>query len=62
MTAAGGIDNRVASIGSAPALPGTLAFSIDASYGANVYLTVVPEAGTSALVLLGALLLRRRRG
>ncbi len=62
MSAAGGIDNRVASIGSAPALPGTLAFSIDASDGANVYLTVVPEAGTSALVLLGALLLRRRRG
>ena len=62
MSAAGGIDNRVASIGSAPALPGTLAFAIDASDGANVYLTVVPEAGTSALVLLGALLLRRRRG
>jgi fibronectin-binding autotransporter adhesin len=62
MSAAGGIANNVATIGSAPALSGGLTFAIDASDSANVFLTVVPEAGTSALVLLGALLLRRRRG
>ena len=62
MTSAGGIADNVVTIGSAPALTGDLAFAIDASDGANVYLTVVPEAGASALVLLGALLLRRRRG
>ena len=62
MSAAGGIANNVATIGSAPAPPGTLTFAIDASDNANVFLTVVPEAGTSTLVLLAALLLRRRRG
>jgi fibronectin-binding autotransporter adhesin len=59
----GNIDDRGLSIGTAPALPGSLAYVIDTSIDGEVYLAVVPEAGSGALVLLGlALLARRRRG
>ena len=57
----GNIDDRGLSIGTAPALSGSLAYVIDTSIDGEVYLAVVPEAGTSGLVLLGLLLLRRIR-
>ena len=61
MTSAGGIAGSGLTIGSAPSLPGGLTFEVDASNGAEVFVSVVPEAGTAALSLLGVLLLRRRR-
>lgn len=60
MTSAGGIADGGVSIGSAPSLGGGLSFAVDASSGADVYLTVVPEAGTGMLAALGLLVLRRR--
>ena len=60
MTSAGGILNLGVEIGSAPSLPGGMTFEVDASNGADVFVTVVPEAGTGALALLGLLLVRRR--
>jgi fibronectin-binding autotransporter adhesin len=61
MTAANGIADNGMVIGSQPALPGGLTFAIDYSSGAEVFLTVVPEAGTAGLFVLGAFLLRRTR-
>ena len=61
MTAAGGIADNGIHVGTAPVLGGGLSFFIDSSSGAEVFLTVVPEAGTSTLMLLAAALLLRRR-
>ena len=61
MTAAGGIAPNGIVIGSQPALPGGMTFAIDYSSGTEVYLTVVPEAGTSGLLGLALLLLRHIR-
>ena len=47
-------------VGSAPALSGGLAYAIDISLPNEVYLTVVPEAGTAGLLTVGLLLLARR--
>jgi fibronectin-binding autotransporter adhesin len=60
MTAAGGIQKNGLVIGSTPALAGGLTFSIDDSSDSEVFLTVVPEAGTAGLVGLAVLILRRR--
>lgn len=60
MTAPGGIQKNGLDIGSAPALAGGLTFAIDDSSDSEVFLTVVPEAGTAGLALLGVFLLRRR--
>ncbi len=64
MTSAGGIADNGITLGTTPALSGNLTFELDFSSGENVFLTVVPEAGTAGLVALGTLLLRalRRRG
>ena len=59
MTVPGGIDNRGLSIGSAPALAGGLTFAIDVSNDTDVFLNVVPEAGTAGLFTLALLMLRR---
>ena len=59
--APGNVGNSGLEIGSAPALNPGLAFGIDTSINGNVYLAVVPEAGTGALVLLGLAALARRR-
>jgi fibronectin-binding autotransporter adhesin len=61
MTAAGGIAPNGIVIGSTPALGGNLTFTIDYSSGAEVFLTVVPEAGTAGLFGLALLILRRIR-
>jgi fibronectin-binding autotransporter adhesin len=61
MTAAGGIAPNGIVIGSQPALPGGMTFIIDYSSGADVLLTVVPEAGTAGLFGLALLILRRFR-
>ena len=64
MTAANGIADNGIVIGSQPALPGGMTFTLDYSSGSEVFLTVVPEAGTAGLAALGAVLLRhlcRRR-
>ena len=59
MSAAGGVTDLGLTIGSAPALAGGLAFAIDASNNSDVFLTVVPEAGTAGLFGLALLILRR---
>ena len=62
MSAAGGVTDLGLTIGSAPALAGGLAFAIDASNNSDVFLTVVPEAGTAGLFGLALLILRRILG
>lgn len=61
MTVAGGIQKNSLVIGSTPALAGGLTFAIDDSSDTDVFLTVVPEAGTAGLVGLGLLFLRRMK-
>jgi fibronectin-binding autotransporter adhesin len=64
MTVASGIADNGITLGNTPALTGNLTFALDFSSGDDVFLTVVPEAGTAGLAALGALLLRalgRRR-
>ena len=61
MTAGGSIAPNGIIIGSQPALPGGMTFEIDYSSGADVFLTVVPEAGTTGLFGLALLVLRRFR-
>jgi fibronectin-binding autotransporter adhesin len=57
----GGLSGSFSSI-SAPGLAPGLAYAIDSSVDGQVFLTVVPEAGTGTLLLAGlAALLRRRR-
>ena len=60
MTSASGIADNGIVLGSTPALSGGLTFALDISSGENVFLNVVPEAGTAGLVFLGLMLLRRR--
>ncbi len=43
-------------VGSAPALTGGLAYAIDISQPNEVYLAVVPEAGTAGLLIVGLML------
>ena len=65
MTSVGLISDNGVTIGSTPALGGGLSFTIDASDGAKVFLSMVPEAGTGALFTLALvlfLLRRARRG
>ena len=62
MSAASGITDLGVTIGSAPALAGGLTFAVDASNNKDVFLTVVPEAGTAGLFGLALLILRRIRG
>ena len=57
----GNINNATLEIGSAPALSGGLSYMIDTATDGEVYLAVVPEAGTGALLLLGLAVLARRR-
>ena len=54
------LDSHALSVGSAPALSGGLSYAIDISQPNEVYLTVVPEAGTAGLLAAGLLLLLRR--
>ena len=61
MTSAGGIAGSGLTIGSAPALTIGLSYAVDASNGADVFVTVVPEAGSGVLAVLGLLLLLGRR-
>ena len=61
MTAASGIADNGIVLGSTPALGSGLSYSIDYSSGAEVYLTVVPEAATSGLLGLALLMLRHIR-
>ncbi len=61
MTSEGGIADNGVAIGSAPALGAGLTFALDADDGENVFLTVVPEAGSGALILLALAVLRIRR-
>ena len=57
----GGLSGAFSSI-SGPGLAPGLAYAIDSSVDGQVFLTVVPEAGTGALFIAGlAALLRRRR-
>ena len=63
MTYGGGLADMGLTIGTAPALSPGLSYSLDTDTIGQVLLTVVPEAGTSALACLGLmhlLLLRRR--
>ena len=62
MTSAGGIAGNDMLIGTAPALGDGLSFALDSSSGADVFLTVVPEAGTAGLFGLALLILRRFHG
>ena len=57
----GNINDATLEIGSAPALSGGLIYTIDTATAGEVYLAVVPEAGTGALLLLGLAVLARRR-
>ena len=61
VTYGGGLADMGMSIGSAPALASGLAYAINTETPGQVLLTVVPEAGTPVLMLLGAILLRLRR-
>ena len=61
MSSAGGIADSGVTIGSAPALGSGLSFSIDASNGSQVFVTVVPEPAAAALLALGAAIVLRRR-
>lgn len=61
MTAANGIADNGIVLGSQPALSGGMTFSLDYSSGSEVFLTVVPEAGTAGLFALALLILRRFR-
>ena len=61
VTYGGGLADMGMSIGSAPALASGLAYVINTETPGQVLLTVVPEAGTPVLMLLGAILLRLRR-
>lgn len=61
MTAANGIADNGIALGSTPALGSGLSFSIDYASGTEVYLNVVPEAGTADLFGLALLILRRVR-
>ena len=47
-------------VGSAPLLSGGLSYAIDISQPNEVYLAVVPEAGTAGLLAVGLLMLARR--
>ena len=61
MSVANGIADNGVTLGSTPALSGGLTFDLDASNGQDVFLAVVPEAGTGVLAVLGLLLLARFR-
>ncbi len=61
MSVANGIADNGVTLGSTPALSGGLTFDLDVSNGQDVFLTVVPEAGTGVLTVLGLLLLARFR-
>jgi fibronectin-binding autotransporter adhesin len=59
--ASGNLNDATLEIGSAPALSGGLSYMIDTATDGQVYLAVVPEAGTGALLLLGLAVIARRR-
>ena len=59
--APGNLGDSGLAIGTAPVLSGGLGFGIDTSSDGSVFLAVVPEAGTGALLLLGLAVLARRR-
>ncbi len=60
--ASGQLTDGGLTVASAPALASGLSFAVDStSTDGSVFLTVVPEAGTAGLVILGLLLIRRRR-
>lgn len=59
--ASGNLNDATLEIGSAPALSGGLVYAIDTATDGEVYLAVVPEASTGALLLIGLAVLARRR-
>ena len=59
--APGNINDATLEIGSAPGLSGGLSYMIDTATDGQVYLAVVPEAGSGALLLLGLAVIARRR-
>ena len=65
MTYGGGLADMGVSVGAAPALAPGLAYAINVETPGQVFLTVVPEAGTGTLAALGLLrllkVLRRRK-
>ena len=62
MTHGGSVTDNGVTVESAPALAPGLAYAVDStSTPGSVFLTVVPEAGSGALTLLGLLVLRKRR-
>ena len=61
MSYAGALTDNGLTVGAAPALAGGLSYQIDTTTANQVFLTVVPEAGSGALAVLGLLLLLRRR-
>ncbi len=61
MTAANGIAPNGIVIGSTPALASGLSFAVEYSSGTDVFLNVVPEAGTAGLFGLALLILRGLR-
>ena len=61
MSYAGPLADNGLTMGAAPTLAGGLFYQIDTTIANQVFLTVVPEAGSGALAVLGLLLLLRRR-